>query len=135
MKKIKKILMILLLVCIYIPGSISTVSASGPVPLYEEITRMDVSLSINSSGRATCSTTVNTSNRNIEATMYLNQINGSRIKEVASWTLSDSWRLDETRFRYVDKGYDYQVDVFVTIKDSKGNVLESASMSSHIVHY
>lgn len=134
MKKFKKSLIFLLLICIL--GSISTVSASGPVPLYEEISRMDVSLSINSSGRATCSTTVNTSiNRTIEATMYLNKINGSTIKEVASWTFSDSWKLDETRYRYVDKGYDYQVEVFVTIKDSEGNVLENTSMESYIKHY
>ena len=71
----------------------------------------------------------------IKVTLQKRAIGGSTWSPVKSWTDTAngyySAIVDETK--EVSSGYNYRLYVWVTIKDSDGNVLEGVPMYSHII--
>lgn len=134
MKTTKKLLILLLALCC-ISSTIIPSYAAEAQPMAETTYVATALLSINSSGQALCTVIVNarTASYRVEATMSLNQINGKT--PLKSWPLSGTGRLYEAKTYYVTRGYDYQVTVDITVRDSSGKLIESFITSSSIVHY
>lgn len=134
MKTTKKAF-VLLLALFCIGATIIPAHATEAQPMTDTANKSALTLTINSSGQASCFVVVNTrtaSNR-VEVSMSLNQINGKT--PLTTWSLNGIWNLSATKTYYVVKGYDYQITAKITVKDSSGKKLESFTVNSPVVHY
>ena len=115
----KKAFVLLLALCC-IGATIIPAHATEAQPMTDTANKSALTLTINSSGQASCFVVVNTrtaSNR-VEVSMSLNQLNGKT--PLTTWSLNGIWNLSATKTYYVVKGYDYQITAKITVKDSSG---------------
>lgn len=134
MKTTKKAF-VLLLALFCIGATIIPAHATEAQPMTDTANKSALTLTINSSGQASCFVVVNTrtaSNR-VEVSMSLNQINGKA--PLKTWSLSGTGSFSATKTYYVVKGYDYQITAKITVKDSSGKLIESFTTNSSVVRY
>ena len=104
-------------------------------PMADSTSNANATLSISLDGQASCNVniTIRLASYRIEAVMSLNKIGQST--PLKSWSSSGTGRLLLSQNYYVSKGYDYQVTATITVKDSSGQLIESFSTTSAVVHY
>lgn len=94
------------------------------------------SLSINSAGAASCSSSATAISPSYEVnlTMTLQRYDNGW-KTVKEWDGSNDWSASLSGTWYVVSGYDYRVEAKATIKNTSGKTLETATVHSTIVEY
>ena len=134
MKTTKKLSALLLALCC-LTVFVTQAFASEYQPMNEGTDHAAATLSITYMGQADCSVVVNARSMtyHVEVVMSLNQI--GQPTPLKSWSASGTGRLSLGQNYYVSKGYDYQVTATITVKDSSGQLIESFSTTSAVIHY
>lgn len=138
MKTAKKTLAVLLTVCC-IMGLLTSAHATQAQaePRIDTSSSAYASLKISSVGEATCKAAViaKSLSYRIEINMSICRVINDIPDPLKSWGSTGVYSLDLTKQYYLSKGYDYQVIVAITVRDSSGKLIESFIISSSIVHY
>lgn len=125
MKKIHRPLTSLLLAVALLTAVITSVSAVQP--RYIGIVRSVPTLTISSSGAASCKgRTTLTSGYSADVTLELQQ-DGDTIK---TWTTSGTGALSIDKVYYVVRGHDYTLKLTVEVYNSSGTLVESPSITT-----
>lgn len=136
MKKSMRICALLLtLFCVY-STSISALALEEPpittTPLYAGLVNVQAYLSINGSGKASCTATARLrSGYTGTVTMELQRsTNKTSWSTIQPWTASGSGTVELSKSCYVVPGYYYQVYVTVQVKTTSGSYVETAYKAS-----
>lgn len=135
MKNVRKPFAILLaLFCAFVVVVSTYASEIQPTSIGTDAA--EARLSINS-GKASCSVVVNPRSLSyqIEIVMTLNQLVNDQPEPLKTWNIKGTGEMSPTQYYYVARGYDYQVEASITVKDANGKLIESFPVSSAIVHY
>lgn len=138
-KRLSKMLaMILCLSMTVLPTAATHVSEAAelePSPRYTGLRNVVADLTISSSGRSTSTgEAVAYGGYTADVTMELQQKDGSRWKEVRTWTdegedvyLEKDW--------YVAPGYEYRVELSIEVSNSSGKVVDDVTIYSSTVKH
>lgn len=134
-KIVRKLFVAVLMFCC-ITLTISSASAVAIEPKTDTVNYANATLSIKSN-LASCSVTVRAKSLQyrITANMTLYRINGTTFTPLKTWSTTGTYTVKATESFYVAYGYDYQVKVNITVKDSSGKLIESFTTNSPVVHY
>ena len=133
-KNLKRLFCVLMAVAILASG-MTVAAADIPTPYYDATARITASLSISTSGLASCSGAITLSDSSCSAslTMKLQQYTSSGWSTIETWSTSNSTRLSKTR--YVTSGYYYRVVTSANVYNSSGKYVESPSATSTSKYY
>jgi hypothetical protein len=144
MKKAISVSLVILMAMFWtIPAYAASVAAKptkgiSMSPQYTSISVLSAGLSIDSSGRATCSGTVTPSSNSYTShlTVSLQQHIGSSWSTIKSWTASGTGFMgaDVEGYYYVDYG-SYRVCSTASVYNSSGKLLETESFYSAVRTY
>ena len=143
--KRKRILLFTIVLALLIgvmPANATEIETNDPEPVIEEyiyLYQITSTLSINSSGLATCSgsATISDLNNNYYVTVSVSL----QRQDSSSWTTLNTWynssfgTAARTEQRYVTHGHYYKVVTTATVYNSAGTRLESAKLTSQVVYY
>lgn len=134
-KNVRKLFVVLLILC-YVDFAIGHAFATTIEPKIGTCIDANATLTIlsNSASCYVC-VTAKSSQYKITADMTLYRIDGTSFKPIKTWTITAADKISTTKTFYVTSGYDYQVIVYITVKDSSGKKLESFTVNSPVVHY
>ena len=127
----------IMLICLFAVNPVVSSAVAIPEdtqvqPRYTGIFQFIVDLDITKTGYASCFGSVSpNTGYSVDLTVALQQ-DGVTIK---SWTESGSSTFDIDKGYFVTKGHDYQVVATASIKNSKGVVVSTPSLSSNVVSY
>ena len=137
MKKMLAILLVVLLTVVLSGVAVAEMSSYEEPqiqPRYDHTNSIKATLSIDSSGNATCSGSVKATSGSskVSVTVRLKKLENGSWNTIATWSDSGSGSttVKAGGSQKVSSGYSYKVVTSGTIKDSAGNVLESPSASS-----
>jgi len=104
---------------------------------YSHISSVSANINITSAGKAMCfgQTYVTSSANTATVTVSLQQNSGGTWSTIKSWSNSGSGTVTVDKEWYVLSGYSYRVFVSVSVYNSNGTLLESASLYSMTVKY
>ena len=133
-KTTKRLLCLLLSVTILASGMV-VMAADTPTPYYDATASISASLTISTSGLASCggSVTLSDSSAFATLTMKLQQYTSSGWTTIEPWSTSTSTRLSKTK--YVTHGYYYRVVTSANVYDANGHYVESPSVTSASKYY
>lgn len=131
-KTLKRLLCVLLVMAVLTSGV--TVAAADIMPYYDATSRITASLTISSSGLASCGGTIRLSDSDCYAnlTLQLQRYTSNGWSPVYTWTESDATNI--SGLRYVTSGYYYRVICNANVYTSSGTYVESPS-ATHTVYY
>lgn len=138
MKKVfKQLGACLIAVLLFSTISASAISApgdSGIMPHYEVIRTLKADLTIDGSGKSTCSASCRTASPDysIELDCKLQNTDGTIVK---SWSTSGQMTASMTKSWYVRSGAAYQVVVTARVYDSNGTEVDHGTACSPTVSY
>lgn len=106
-------------------------------PYYIDLFQITANINISNAGKATCTgyaTTYNSTDE-IRMTLYLQRLEDGKWVTVKSWSSTGHDYLAMEAYRYIVPGYYYHTLTMVSIYDSAGKYIESASCASRAVYY
>lgn len=138
MKKLSMVLsawlLAMLMMCNVTAGAVSSLTIEeGIVPYYNVIRTLTADLTINRSGKSTCSASVRTSPSGYSITLTCDLCKDGDV--IKSWTASGKGNASLDKSWYVTSGSDYQVIASATVYDSAGNYVDSGTAYSSVVSY
>lgn len=106
-------------------------------PYYIDLYQVAASINISSAGKATCNGYANTYNTTdeIRMTLYLQRLENGTWVTIKYWSGTGHKSLGMEAYRYVVPGYYYHTLTMVSIYDSAGKYIESASCASRAFYY
>ena len=111
-------------------------AASYPVPLYTVLANVSATLSISSTGMATCSGSAKTFDSDYVIELSMDLIKYDQDETIKSWSTSGKTSVSLSKKNwYVAKGHDYQVVVTAKVYDTNNRLVETASAESGIFSY
>lgn len=132
LKKLRHLICILLTVALLTSGL--SVFAEDIAPYYTGTSAISASLSISSSGKASCSGIIRLySGYSASFTMKLQKYTGGYWSTVKTWSTSDKHILSKEY--YVTSGYNYRVVTSASVYNSSGAYVETTSAISQTVSY
>lgn len=140
-KTSKKLFSIILVICILTMGigAYATENANqGDYSImWSNIDALGAGLSINSSGYATCTSSLELSYSADNGTlyMYLQRVVNGTWTNVNTWSTSGSVYVSQAGHYYVTSGYYYRVHAVAYIYNSQGTLKEIATQDSDTVYY
>ncbi|PKM72875.1 MAG: hypothetical protein CVU91_07565 [Firmicutes bacterium HGW-Firmicutes-16] len=140
-KSAKKILSIILVICILTTGFSALALENSPRIVQSTMSSSRISaigagLTISSSGYATCTSSLEFAYYSDTGTtyMYLQRMVDGYWTNVYSWTNSGSLFISQTAHDYVASGNYYRVHVVALVYTS-GSLVDTASQDSNTVYY
>lgn len=118
-------------------AAVETNDVSEIQPCYIDLYAITANINISTAGKATCTgyaTTYNTTDE-IRMTLYLQRLEDGKWVTVKSWSSTGRDYLAMEAYRYIVPGYYYHTLTMVSIYDSTGKYIESASCASRAVYY
>lgn len=132
-KTVKRMLCLLLAVVLLTSG-ISVFADDGISPYYTGTATISASLSISTSGKATCTGKIHLySSYTATLTVKLQRYENGYWSTVKSWSTSDSTSLSKSY--YVTSGYSYRVVTSASVYNSSGKYVEGPSATSATKSY
>ena len=121
---------------VFAEGVDDAIAATETVsPRYVVLKSFFVDLSISTSGRATCSAEANVnSSYTVVITTELQQNDGGW-HTIKSQVSNEGIRVNDNMIYYVCSGSDYRVFGTARVYDSKGNCIETVTVSSNVISY
>lgn len=118
-------------------AEMSTYEVPQIQPRYSHTDSVKATLSIDSSGNASCigSVKATSGSSKVSVTVRLKKLENGSWNTIATWSNSGSGFIDAGGSKKVPKGYSYKVVTSGTVKDAQGNVLESPSKSTETKTY
>ena len=140
-KSFKTFLSLLMVICLLSTTAFAAGTDDGDygvMPCFDHISSVAVGLSISLSGKSTCTTSITLYDSSHSATvdMILYRYDGTTWEEVKNWVYSDDGPdIAVQKHWYVNSGYDYQVQSFVSVYDADGNLIEAMAGDSPVKSY
>lgn len=133
-KLIRRLLCLMLATTILASG-MAVMAADVPTPYYNATAKISASLSISSSGLASCGGSIRLSDSSCYAnlTLQLQKYTSNGWSPVYTWTQSNATSISGSR--YVTSGYNYRVICSANVYTSSGTYVESPSATSSTVYY
>ena len=123
------IALVLLLTCVLaVPASAAEPAEEITVsPRFVDIRMISTSIDVNSSGKASCYTFVDTANSSytINISMSLQRYKNGGWTNVKTWTTSGTGEVSLDKSYYVSSGYYYRTAVAATVYTSGGTYVET----------
>lgn len=131
-----RVLMLMLCLAMLLPVGASATQAGGQIsPRFSTVSTFKATLSINSSGYATCKGIIDMrTGYTAEVLLELQQKNGTNWETIKEWSDSGRWP-DINDNRFVTAGYDYRLKLSADVYGAGGNLVESPVTYSSIVYY
>mgnify|MGYP001624092447 CR=1 FL=1 len=117
--------------------STSAAAYSTPSPLYENLLSVSASLTISSSGLASCKSTADSAVRTdeLELEMVLQQYIDGLWVPIRTWNTSNQRSVELSKSYVVYEHSRYRVFVSVSVYDANGNLVERANSTSPFWEY
>ena len=112
-------------------------SESGISPCYESVGSIEATLSITSSGKASCYGYVKVipSTNSFTLTMTLQRLTNGSWTYVTSWATSGTGSASLSKSYYVTNGYYYRVKLVASVRTSSGSFVEQVTSYSNSTYY
>lgn len=133
-KLVKRLLSLILATAILASG-MAVMATDVPTPYYDATAKISASLSISSSGLASCGGSIRLSDSSCYAnlTLKLQKNTSNGWSTLYTWTQSDATSISGSR--YVTSGYTYRVVCSANVYKSSGTYVESPFATSSKVYY
>lgn len=118
-------------------AAVETNDVSEIQPCYIDLYQIAASINISTAGKATCNgyaTTYNTTDE-IRMTLYLQRLEDGKWVTLKYWSSTGHSYLAMEAYRYIVPGYYYHTLTMVSIYDSTGKYIESATCASRAAYY
>lgn len=134
-QRIRNRLVCILVVMAILTSGMTVMATDTATPYYDATTRISASLTISSSGLASCSGTIRLSDSSCYAnlTLKLQRYENHAWTTVYTWTENDATSISGSR--YVTSGYYYRVVHSANVYSSSGKYIESPSVTSSSKYY
>ena len=118
-------------------GAAAGEAPTAVTPRYVNIMAFAASIDINSSGKATCYSFVETANKSytISLTLGLQRYKDGYWTTIKTWSGSGTGELSMDKSRYVTRGYYYRTAVSATVRTSGGSYVEGVTIYSQNYYY
>lgn len=118
-------------------AAVQTSDESEIQPYYIDLYQISANINISNAGKATCTGYADSdfSTDELRMTLYLQRLEDGKWVTVKSWSATGYSYLAMEAYRYIVPGYYYHTLTMVSVYNSAGKYIESASCASRAVYY